>query len=29
MEELHVIIGRKVTEQKKLHLYLEELKDIG
>ena len=29
MEELHGIIGRKVTEQKKLHLYLEELRDIG
>ena len=29
MDELHGIIGRKVTEQKKLHLYLEELRDIG
>ena len=29
MEELHGIIGRKVTEQKKLYLYLEELRDIG
>ena len=29
MEELHGITGRKVTEQKKLQTYLEELRDIG